>query len=100
MQKARLNFSLPVSILKEGNAYVAYSPAVDLSTVGDTFEEAQHRFEEASQLFFEELMAEGTLEEALLELGWQKADHQLVPPVVVSQQIQYLSLENPSQLYA
>lgn len=46
--------SLPVSVLKEGKRFVAYAPALDLSTSGKTYEEAKERFEEAVTLFFEE----------------------------------------------
>lgn len=87
MSKMNHQFSIPVSILKEGSSYVAYSPAVDLSTVGDSFEESQKRFEEAIKIFFDELTEKGTLEEVLLDLGWKKHKNQLVPPQVVSNQI-------------
>ena len=79
---------LPVSILREGNNFIAYTPALDLSTVGDTFEEAKKRFEEAVQIFFEEITEKGTTDEALKELGWQKQAKTYIPPVVVSNQIQ------------
>ncbi|KKQ67440.1 MAG: hypothetical protein US86_C0001G0367 [Candidatus Daviesbacteria bacterium GW2011_GWA2_38_24] len=57
MGKVNYQFTLPVSILKEGDSFIAYTPALDLSTVGDTFKEV------------------------LTQLGWQKVDKQLVPPV-------------------
>ena len=46
MKKAQFQFALPVSILREGDSFIAYTPALDLSTVGDTLEQAQKRFEE------------------------------------------------------
>lgn len=64
-----LNYTLPVSIFKEGNAFVAYTPALDLSTMGETFEEAQNNFKEAVQIFFEEVIEKGTLEEVLMGYG-------------------------------
>ncbi|MEK7537372.1 MAG: hypothetical protein AAB619_00155 [Patescibacteria group bacterium] len=48
------NVILPVSILREGKRFIAYTPALDLSTSGKTFEQAKQRFEEAAELFFEE----------------------------------------------
>lgn len=92
MKKAQFEFGLPVSILKEGDSFIAYTPALDLSTVGDTLEQAQERFTEAVQLFFEELTEKGTINEALTELGWQKADNNLTPPVVVSHQTETFSI--------
>ncbi len=60
MKKVIANVSLQVSFLKEGDRYVAYSPALDLSTSGRTFNEARSHFEEASVLFLEELHKAGT----------------------------------------
>jgi len=79
----KITFSLPVNILKEGKSFVAYTPALDISTVGDTLEEAKNRFEEAVNIFFEETSSAGTLEKALEELGWEKRKKQYYPPVVV-----------------
>ena len=92
MKKAQFQFGLPVSILREGDSFIAYTPALDLSTVGDTLEEAQKRFGEAVQLFFEEITEKGTVNEALIELGWQKEDNNLTPPVVVSHQTETFSV--------
>ena len=38
--------NLPVTIFKEGKSYVAYSPALDLSTSASTYKKAQVRFSE------------------------------------------------------
>lgn len=63
---------LPVLFLKEGSKFIAYSPALDISTCGKTFNKAQKRFEELVGIFFEELREKGTLEDVLLECGWRK----------------------------
>ncbi len=84
MKKSNVQFSVPVSILKEGNNFIAYSPVLDLSTVGKTFAEAKMMFEEAVQIFFEEIIAKGTINEALSELGWQKKKKTFIPPTVIS----------------
>ena len=63
---------MPVNVLKEGKKFVAYTPALDLSTVGDSLEEVKCNFEEAVNLFFEETVEMGTLEQAMEELGWEK----------------------------
>ena len=93
MSTPKIKVNLPVSILKEGNVFIAYSPAIEVSTVGETFEEAQQRFEEAANIFFEEIIENKTFEEALLELGWQKEDKHLCPPIVVSNQTRPFSFE-------
>jgi predicted RNase H-like HicB family nuclease len=94
MAKMQVNFNLPVMVLKEGDVFVAYSPAIDISTVGETFEKAQSQFEEAVQIFFEEITENNTLEEALFELGWQKKDNVITPPVMISNQTLPFSFES------
>ena len=44
--KKILSVKLPVSIIKEGKKFIAYSPALDLSTSGKTYNEARRRFAE------------------------------------------------------
>ena len=91
--------SLPVWFMKEGEVFIAYSPALDLSTCGDTFEQAQQRFSEAADLFFEECVRHHTLEEALLSYGWQKASRpspHWIPPVVVGHIEQPVRLPVPA----
>ena len=85
MAKGKMEFNLSVTILREGKRFVAYSPGLDLSTSGKTLVEASRRFTEAAMIFFEELTKKGTLEEALLDLGWQKKNKVLEPPLVASQ---------------
>jgi len=88
----QLRYTLPLTVLKEKNRYVAYSPAIDLSTSGKTFSEAQKRFLEASLLFFEEIIQEKTADEVLGSLGWEKVRKNWQPPVVVSQQSETITV--------
>ena len=79
--------SLPVTFLKEGRKFIAHTPALDLSTCGDNFEQTKKRFEEITQIFFEELSEMGTLEDVLLECGWKKVSRPKVhwiPPIIIS----------------
>ncbi|MDP3941644.1 MAG: hypothetical protein Q8Q49_05040 [bacterium] len=92
MKKVKIEFSLPVSFLKEHKSFVAYTPALDLSTSGDTFEEAQKNFAEAVRIFFEELMEMGTMDEVLSGLGWQKQNNTFIPPVVIATQTENFSI--------
>lgn len=90
MKKAKLTIDgkLPVIFLREGKAFIAYSPALDISTAGDTFEDARDKFSELLLLFFQELAESGKFHDALLELGWQQKDNHLKPPALVSQETQ------------
>jgi len=51
--------------------YVAYCPALELSSYGDTEAEAQAAFEEALQFFVQDTAERGTLDKLLLALGWR-----------------------------
>ncbi len=75
---------MPVQFIKEGNTFVASCPALDISTQGETFEEAQKMFSELVGVFIHELIEMGTVEEVLLSLGWQKAPDKKTwkPPVI------------------
>jgi len=92
MAKIFFDTQLQVSFLKEGRRYIAYAPALDLSTSGKTLEEARKRFGEAAMLFFDELTRRGTLGEVLGELGWQKINRSWKPPMVVSQQSETIKI--------
>ena len=78
-------FNLPVSFLRESDPFVAYTPALDLSTSGPTLEEAKNNFTEAVGIFFDEIVEMGTFEDVLLDLGWKKQNEDFIPPVVISQ---------------
>ncbi|MDP2951665.1 MAG: hypothetical protein Q8N55_04765 [bacterium] len=65
MKAKNLNFKLALSIFKEGEMFVAYAPALDLSTAAETFIEVKKRFTEAVEIFFEEIEKMGTLEKYL-----------------------------------
>jgi len=62
--------SLSVLLGKEGDYYIAYCPALDLSAYGRSEKEAKASFETSLNIFFEEAVKNGTLEKLLLRLGW------------------------------
>ncbi len=74
------NFRLTVTFLQEGKSVVAYSPALDISTVGKNRQEAQNNFEEAVQLFLEDLTERGVIAQVLADLGWVKKKSEWKPP--------------------
>ena len=88
MRNLNLEFKIPVSILREGEKYIAYTPALDLCTSGKNYEEAKRRFKEIVNIFFEELIKKDVLGEVLNNLGWRRVQTRWEPPVVISQESQ------------
>lgn len=73
---------IPVILFEEGPKIIAYSPEIDLSTCGNTEEQARKSFAEAAGIIFFEIIRMGTVDEVLAECGWQKtADDTWSPPV-------------------
>lgn len=73
LQKNRnlLNVNVQVALFQEDGIWVAYCPALEVSSYGDNKDEAKEAFEEAMQIFLAETDRKGTLERYLLKLGWQ-----------------------------
>jgi len=92
MEKINFQLKLQVTFLREGRRFIAYTPALDLSTSGRSFEEAKKRSTEANIIFFEEIIKNGMLEEVLSSLGWQKAEKSWQPPVVISQESETINV--------
>ena len=74
---------IEVALFKENDMYVAYCPALQLSSYGENEKDAKYAFDEALSIFLEETTEKGTLEKELLQLGWSlrkmpKPDYQ--PP--------------------
>src|SRR4030042_4670735 len=87
----KIDFKLSVMFLREGEKFIAFSPALDLSTSGETLEEAKRRFSEAAHLFFEEIIKRGILEQTLSELGWSKIKQDWQSPVSIASESQEIS---------
>jgi len=79
-----ISYKLPVIILKQGKVFVAYTPALDLSTIGKSGKDAQKKFAEAAEIFFEEITEAGTVDEVLSDLGWSKVQKKWRAPQIVS----------------
>lgn len=94
----KINYILPVNIFKEQDTFVAYTQALDLSTVGKTFDEVKKNFTEAVQIFFKEIIEKGTLEEVLKDYGWQKVNNQFFPPVQISNEPIKVSISGTNTL--
>lgn len=94
MDKIRQNdggvdFTLGVVLIREGANIAAYIPALDLTTHGDTEDDALKAAEEAASLFLDGIHSLGTFHNVLVNLGWQidmtdEDDGALIPPEVIN----------------
>ena len=78
------DFSFVAHLFKEGETYVAYVPALDLSSCGATDEEARKNIRDAVRGFLASSTALGTLDEILQEAGYQHEDEGWRAPEFVS----------------
>ena len=72
MPKNMLSAKLPVEIFKEGGLFIAYCPALDISTSAESLAEVRKMFAEMVNIFFEEVIKMGTMDEVLSQCGWRK----------------------------
>ena len=84
---------------RDGDSYVAYMPTLDLTTCGESLEEAEKMAKEASLLFIEECIRMKTLDEVLSSLGWskQKSTREWMPPAYIAHQS--LNLSSSAQIH-
>lgn len=61
-----------VEVFREDDVYVALCPDLDVSSFGDTPEEAKLALDEALEAFLDECEAMGTLNEVLEEAGFSR----------------------------
>jgi len=55
---------------QEGNSFIVYCPALDISGYGDSVQDAQESFETSLEIYLEFATENGTLSEDLLNHGW------------------------------
>jgi predicted RNase H-like HicB family nuclease len=65
LHKVKIKGTLPLCLMREKNSFIAFAPALDLSTCGRTLEEAKKNFAEALDIFFEECLKMGTWNKVL-----------------------------------
>lgn len=78
--KSELRFSLSVFVFKENEAFIAYCPSLDLSSSGETYNDALGNFYEALQLYIECSQEFGTLHDDLVKHGWTVSSSEVKPP--------------------
>jgi predicted RNase H-like HicB family nuclease len=69
-----MEISLRVEIFKEEDSYVALSPELNVSSYGETIEDAKRSLREALEAFLEECEKMGTLEDVLEESGFSRVN--------------------------
>ncbi len=78
------NIEIKSEIFKEDNQYIAVCYELNVSSFGDTPEEAKKSLKEAVSLFLEECERMGTLDAVLEEAGYIKNDMGWVPTLPIS----------------
>ncbi len=63
-----------IEIFKEDDVYVALAPELNVSSFGETIEDAKKSVKEAIEAFIEECERMGTIEDVLEESGFLKVD--------------------------
>jgi len=86
------DISFTIHLFKEGTAYVAYVPELDLSSCGATDEEARKNIRDAVHGFLETSQKMGTLAEILQEAGYEQIGDSWRAPEFVSLDRQTMSV--------
>lgn len=77
---------LSVLIFQEGEYYVSFCPSLNLSSYGDTIEEAKEGFDESMKIYLEYTKENGTLHDDLIKNGWTfnlENEKKVEPPAMV-----------------
>ena len=96
MKRTTIRANIPVLSLREGEAFLCYSPAFDLVAHGDSFEDAKRSFAQTLKLFIEEVSKKGTWEAVLGEYGWEKVKKDWTPPRIIGQESQAVEIPVPA----
>ena len=83
----QVKLKLQVNIFYQDDAFVAYTPALDMSTYGSSKKEAQANFEEMVETFLSSFDDAREFAQVLESLGWTKQKSKWQPPQIISQQI-------------
>ena len=65
---------LGVLVFQEGDSYLAYCPALQLSTYGDSVNDVKVAFEDLIKSYAQDCLKAGTLEKDLIGRGWVMKD--------------------------
>ena len=94
-----IQVQVDVLLFEEYGSFVAYCPALELSSYGDDQSDAKKAFDGAMKIFIKETTTKGTLEKYLLKLGWhlqQKPKMVYQPPTFSIQESKRFLHKNPT----
>ncbi len=74
-----MELQLTIEVWKKGNWYLAKSPELDFVSQGKTPEEVKKNLLEVIRIQFKEMKEMGTLEEYLVECGFETKGDQVTP---------------------
>ena len=83
---------LQVIFIQEGKYIVAHAPALDLCAYGENLQEAREEFEQVLEIFMEDIVQNDTIDELLSSSGWEKHDDDWMPPKIIGQLFQEMSI--------
>ena len=66
-----VNVKLGMYLFKEGDSYIVYCPALDLSAYGNSEEHAKKSFEDVFSMTIKYMLNKNTVKEDLTNHGWQ-----------------------------
>jgi predicted RNase H-like HicB family nuclease len=78
--------NIKVEVFKEDDLYVALCPSLNVSSFGESIDEAKKSLVEAVKIFIEECSEMGTLDEVLEESGFTRKDQDWLPRQAVSEE--------------
>lgn len=78
--------NIKVEIFKEDDIYVALCPSLNVSSFGETTEEAKKSLVEALEIFIEECSEMGTLDQVLEESGFTRDNQNWIPRETVMEE--------------
>ena len=67
-----MQLSVSIEVFKEGDQYVALAPELNVSSFGESIDDARMSLKEALEAFLEECAEMGSLEQVLEESGFSK----------------------------
>jgi predicted RNase H-like HicB family nuclease len=87
-----MNIQTTTRVWREGSQYIAHALPLDVSSAGDTPENAQRALREAVELFIATAREQGSLEEVLEECGYARTGDDWAAPQVVTEQLDLLAI--------
>ena len=80
-------------VFKEGETFISYCPKLDVSSCGNTVDEARTNLKTAVRLFVEEAERMGTLEDILKESGYEQTNlNRWVTPRLVATELMSIAV--------